>query len=87
MASLAALVREGEAAEGRTSDNRTHVSFDFQEAFAKLFARFTLARPIGEVKEIAELLVHCVERCPRYLGVSLETLALEEDKARSRTAF
>jgi hypothetical protein len=87
MASLSALLLEAEAAEEWKSESRGDVSYEFQLAFAKLFARFTLARSADEARQIGELLVGYVERCPRYLGVLLELLLVEEDRIRSGPVF
>lgn len=87
MASFDALLREAEAAEEWKSESGGEVSYEFQYAFAKLFARFALARSLEEAKQIGELLAGCVDRCPKYTGVLLETLPIEEDRVRSGAIF
>ena len=74
MSSLAAVLREAEAAEAWKSDHRVRAHYKFQHAFSRLFARFALARPVEEAVQIGQLLREHVERCPKYLGELLEAL-------------
>jgi hypothetical protein len=87
MACLTAVLREAEAAEVWQSGQRGQVSYEFQYAFAKLFARFAVARPVAEAAQIGQLLRDYIDRCPKYLGELLETLPYEEDRVRSGEAF
>jgi len=82
---LAALLRDAEAAESWRSNR--HANFESQHEFAPLFARFTLARPVTESLQIAQLLGDYVEKCPKFLAVLLETLPYEEDRVRSGEVF
>jgi len=85
MANLEALLREAEA--GETSRSTRQVSYEFQHAFANLFARFALARPTVEEVELAVPLLDNIEKCPRFVAVMLESLPYEEDRVRSGAPF
>lgn len=87
MANLDAVLREAEAAEALKSGHRGQVSYEYQYAFARLFAPFALASPVKEAVRIGELLCEYVELCPEYLGVLLEAFPIEEDRLRSGVAF
>ena len=87
MTCLAAVLRQAEAAEAWKSDHRGQVSYEFRHAFARLFARYVLARPVEEAARIGHLLRDHVDRCPRYLGELLEGLPYEEDRIRSGELF
>ena len=87
MACLSAVLREAEADEDWKSHHRGEVSYEFQYAFARLFARFALARSVVEAAQIGELLRDHIERCPKYLGELLEAMPYEEDRVRSGEAF
>lgn len=82
---LSSVLREADAAEDWRSDR--HASFEFQHAFARLFARFALARSVTEATEIGDILRGHIERCPKYLGELLELLPYEEEKVRSGEVF
>lgn len=87
MACLTAMLREAEAAEAWKSEHRGQVSYEFQSAFATLFARFALACPVAEAAQLGLLLRDYIERCPKYLGELLEALPYEEDRVHSGEAF
>jgi hypothetical protein len=87
MGCLAAVLREAEAAEAWKSEDRGRVSYEFQHAFAGLFARFALSRPNAEAAQIGQVLRDYIESCPKFLGELLETLPYEEDRVRSGEAF
>jgi hypothetical protein len=87
MACLAAVLRQAEAAEAWQSDHRGQISYDFQHAFARLFARYVFAHSIAEAVQIGQLLRDHIDRCPRYLGELLEGLPYEEDRVRSGELF
>ena len=82
---LGALLREAES--GETPGSRRQVSFEFQHAFANLFARFALARPALEAGALAVPLCDSIEKCPRFLAVLLESLPAEKDRVRSGAPF
>jgi hypothetical protein len=85
MACLAAVLREAEAAEAWRSNRQ--ISYEFQHAFTKLFARYVFARSVVEAAQSEQLLRDCVNRCPKYLGELLEALPYEEDRVRSGELF
>jgi hypothetical protein len=85
MANLDALLREAEA--GETFRSTRQVSYEFQHAFANLFARFALARPAVEADALAAPLRENIEKCPRFIAVLLENLPVEEDRVRSGAPF
>jgi hypothetical protein len=85
MANLEALLREAEA--GETFRSTGQVSYEFQHAFANLFARFALARPTVEAVGLAGPLRDNIEKCPRFIAVLLESLPVEEDRVRSGAPF
>jgi hypothetical protein len=85
MANLEALLREAEA--GETFRSTRQVSYEFQHAFANLFARFALTRPAAEADALAAPLRESIEKCPRFIGVLLESLPVEEDRVRSGAPF
>ena len=87
MACLTAVLREAQADEAWKSDHRGNVSYEFLSAFATLFARFALARPVAEAEQIGQLMCDYIERCPKYLGELLEALPYEEDRVHSGEAF
>ncbi|HAS54362.1 MAG TPA: hypothetical protein DCS42_09660 [Nitrospiraceae bacterium] len=87
MACLTAVLREAEAAEAWKSGHRGQVSYEFQYAFARLFARFAVARPVAEAAQIGQLLRDFVDRCPEYLEKLLEKLPYEEDRVQSGEVF
>ena len=75
MANLEALLREAEA--GETFRSTRQVSYEFQHAFANLFARFALARPAAEADAFAAPLRDNIEKCPRFIAVLLESSRLK----------
>jgi len=87
MDSLDALLREAAAAEDSRSRNQGSATYEFQYAFARLFARFALARSVEEATKIGDLLSGYVDLCPKLLGVLLESFPPEEDRVRSGLVF
>jgi hypothetical protein len=87
MACLAAVLRQAEAAETWRSEHRGQISYEFQRAFARVFARYVFARSVVEATQIGQLLRDYIDRCPEYLGKLLEALPYEEDKSRSGELF
>lgn len=87
IANLVAALRAAEMDEAWQAKRNGRDSFDFQYSFARLFARFVLARPAAEVAHIGQILSDAVEKCPKYLDDLLEALPYEEDKVHSGTAF
>ena len=87
MSNLVALLDDAVADEGRNSQARHHAHYEFQYPFAKYFAQFVLARPVEDAVQIGRVLCQYVDRCPKYLGVILEMLPYEEDRARSNSVF
>ena len=85
MGCLTAVLSEAESAEAWKSDDHEH--YEFQYAFARLFARFALARTVAEAEQIGLLLRDYIDRCPKYLAVLLEALPYEEDRVHSDEVF
>jgi len=85
LANLDALLREAEAGEGWKSTHNP--SFEFQHAFANLFARFALARTAEEADTLSVRIRDSIEKCPAFIAVLLEGLPLEEDRVRSGAPF
>ena len=87
MGCLAAVLHQAEAAEAWQAPHSGHISYEFQRAFARLFARYVLARSVVEAVQIGQRLREYIDRCPEYLGKLLEIFPYEEDRIRSGELF
>lgn len=87
MGCLAAVLRDAEAAEALKSSHRRQAHYEFQYDFARLFARFALARPVAEALRIGQFLRDYIEKCSKYMAVLLEELPLELDRIHSGEGF